>query len=46
MEVPCDEVDRRLFVAATTITMGNGNKAKFWSSMWLDGIAPEDLQNI
>lgn len=43
MELPCDDADRRLFAAATTITLGDGNKAKFWSSVWLDGAAPKDL---
>lgn len=41
MEIPCDDADRRLFAAATTITVEDGNKAKFWSAPYLDGIAPQ-----
>lgn len=29
MEVPCKDIDRLLFNASTTITIGNGNKAHF-----------------
>lgn len=37
--VPCDEADRRLFASATTVTIGDGNTARFWTSSWL-GSAP------
>jgi hypothetical protein len=29
-EAPCNEVDRSLFNNSTTVSIGNGNKAKFW----------------
>lgn len=28
---------------STVVTVGNGTKAKFWESSWLDGKAPRDL---
>lgn len=43
MEIPCDEADRRLFIAAMAITIEDGNKAKLWTSRWLDGKAPQDI---
>ena len=44
-----DEADRNLFNAATRVTVGNGLKASFWGSSWLDGlpakvIAPDLLR--
>ena len=42
MELPCDEVDKQLFDAATSITIGNGRKAKFWTSKWLGGPSLQD----
>ena len=42
-EIPCDEIDRQLFNASTTITIGDGSKAHFWQSTWLEGQAPKDL---
>ena len=43
MDVPCDETDRQLFNAATKVTLGNGAKALFWHSAWLDGASPKDI---
>ncbi|KAM0882066.1 hypothetical protein ACQ4PT_032540 [Festuca glaucescens] len=37
---PCDISDKQLFVACTTISLGNGEIAKFWSDHWLQGQAP------
>jgi hypothetical protein len=37
LEVPCDSVDRDLFNASTVVTVGNGKKASFWTSSWLNG---------
>lgn len=34
--VPCDETERELFNVATEITIGNGVKANFWNSNWLN----------
>lgn len=30
--VPCDQIDREIFAAATTITLGDGKIASFWHS--------------
>nr|AAL84310.1 hypothetical protein [Oryza sativa Japonica Group]ABF94209.1 hypothetical protein LOC_Os03g07460 [Oryza sativa Japonica Group] len=30
-----DELDEQIFVAATKVTIGNGQKAKFWTSNWI-----------
>jgi hypothetical protein len=37
LEVPCDKADRDLFNASTTVTIGNGKKALFWTSSWIHG---------
>lgn len=42
-DTPCNEVDKHLFRLCTTVTVGNGNKAKFWESSWLYGRAPRDI---
>lgn len=42
-EVPCTEVDKQLFRVSTLVKVGNGQKARFWESAWLNGIAPRDL---
>ena len=44
---PCDEADRDLFAACTTVKIGDGSKALFWKSPWLDGLRPMDCsQNL
>jgi hypothetical protein len=43
MPIPCTEEDRRLFNSATTITVGNGELARFWDSAWLQGLAPKQI---
>jgi hypothetical protein len=43
LETPNDEVDRSLFNAATKVTVGDGNKASFWSSSWLNGATPQSI---
>ena len=40
---PCTASDRELFAAATTVTIGNGEKAIFWESAWLNGRRPKDI---
>jgi hypothetical protein len=35
--LPCNDIDRLLFNVSTTITIGNGNKARFWHHNWLEG---------
>jgi hypothetical protein len=42
-ELPCNELDRLLFNASTKVTIGDGKKARFWHSNWLDGEAPRHL---
>jgi hypothetical protein len=42
-ETPNDASDLDLFNAATRVTIGNGEKASFWSSSWLNGAPPKDL---
>lgn len=43
LETPNDETDRTLFNAATKVSIGDGRKASFWSSSWLNG---KTLQSI
>ncbi|CAN6207223.1 unnamed protein product [Urochloa humidicola] len=43
MELPVDSTDMALFAAATKVQLGNGRKASFWASTWLDGQAPAAL---
>ena len=42
-QTPCDDIDRLLFAACTQITIGNGKRASFWNSGWLQGCRPKDL---
>jgi len=42
-EPPVDKIDKQLFRASTTVTLGDGQIARFWQSTWLDGKAPMDL---
>ena len=43
MDTPCDQSDKDLFAACTTISIGNGEIANFWSDQWLNGQAPRQL---
>lgn len=43
MDIPCDDSDIRLFQAATTITLGNGEKTGFWHDKWLQNSCPKDI---
>jgi len=43
MELPCNDLDRALFNASTRVTIGDGQKARFWHDSWLDGEAPKHL---
>jgi hypothetical protein len=40
---PCNEQDRELFPEATTVIVGDGEKAKIWTSPWLAGLWPKDI---
>lgn len=42
-EAPVNDLDQQLFRASTSVTVGNGHKAEFWNSSWLDGRAPRDI---
>ncbi|PVH32720.1 hypothetical protein PAHAL_9G468800 [Panicum hallii] len=42
-EPPVNAVDKQLFRASTTVTLGDGEMASFWQSSWMDGHAPMDL---
>lgn len=39
----CDDSDRLLFSACTTITLGDEKKTSFWHSSWLQGRRPKDM---
>ena len=41
--MPCKDTGRLLFNSSTTVTIGNGNKERFWHHSWLDGEAPRYL---
>ena len=43
MGTPCSDKDKDLFAAATTVTIGDGNKDNFWESSWLNGFRPKDI---
>lgn len=43
METPCEKIDHALFQAATQISIGNGNRIRFWTDHWLDGRAPQHI---
>lgn len=40
---PCDDTDMDLFCAVTSITLGDGRKASFWHSPWLEGQKSKDI---
>jgi hypothetical protein len=42
-ETPCDQSDRDLFAACTTIDVRNGETARFWTDRWLHGQAPQHV---
>uniref|UniRef100_J3L0J0 CCHC-type domain-containing protein n=1 Tax=Oryza brachyantha TaxID=4533 RepID=J3L0J0_ORYBR len=42
-EIPCDEMDKILFKAATEIILGDGRKAQFWSDNWLQNRSLQTL---
>lgn len=43
LELPIEKDDIALFHAVTKVEIGNGEKASFWSSRWLQGQAPATL---
>ena len=40
---PVNATDRQLFRASTVVILGEGTKASFWQSSWVQGQAPMDL---
>ena len=43
MDLPCDVTDRAMFTAATSISLGNGEKAGFWTCSWANGQPLRDV---
>jgi hypothetical protein len=41
--VPCDMADLNLFAACTSVSLGDGTIAKFWTHRWLSGQAPSEM---
>jgi hypothetical protein len=37
LQLPISDDDRAIFNAATVVSLGNGKKASFWNSRWLNG---------
>lgn len=40
---PCDEMDKNLFYASSTIIVGNGARTPFWDSPWVQGRKSKDI---
>lgn len=40
---PCTTSDRDLFAVLTEVKIGDGQKASFWESSWLQGVRPKDI---
>ncbi|WVZ79135.1 hypothetical protein U9M48_026746 [Paspalum notatum var. saurae] len=43
LEIPCNDTDRLLFAAATTIVIGDGAKTSFCHCAWAKGRRPKDI---
>jgi hypothetical protein len=43
---PCSEKDMDIFYAATTISVGNGQRMPFWNALWLGGRKPKDISPL
>jgi hypothetical protein len=43
LTVPMSDKEKNLFRACTTISVGNGSRAKFWHDRWLHGQRPRDI---
>jgi hypothetical protein len=41
--MPCDDEDKLLFAACTTMVLGDGKKTSFWDSGWIQGRRPKDI---
>jgi hypothetical protein len=42
-DIPCTTLDMRLFVAATSVMVGDDKSSLLWESAWLRGMAPRDI---
>ena len=42
-EPPVNAVDQQLFRVSTIVTIGDGARASFWKSSWMNGQAPMDV---
>lgn len=42
-DLPCNKADRLLFNASTIVTVGDGQKARFWHNSWLEREVPRNL---
>lgn len=40
---PCVQKDKDIFASATKVVVGDGRRASFWDSSWLDGMRPKDI---
>ena len=43
LDTPNDQKDRDLFNAATKVSVGDGTRAVFWTSPWLNGATPRSV---
>jgi hypothetical protein len=43
IEPPVNAVDKQLFRVSTIVTVGDGTKASFWQSSWMNEQAPMDV---
>jgi hypothetical protein len=43
LEIPCDKYDHDLFNASTVVNIGDGRKAAFWTSPWINGDTAKNL---
>jgi hypothetical protein len=39
LQLPISEEDTTLFNAASIVMLGNGRRARFWTSRWLNGVS-------
>jgi hypothetical protein len=43
LDLPVDSRDRDLFATSSEVTIGDGNRASFWQSSWVDGRTPKNI---
>jgi hypothetical protein len=46
LTVPMSAVEKALFRACTHISVGNGNRTRFWNDRWLRGQRPRDIASL